>query len=61
MTVFAHFPGSTNFFGEGALQALINFRVDSLEELLAQLAAENVHIDPNCRDNSYGLPPHASR
>jgi predicted enzyme related to lactoylglutathione lyase len=54
MTVFAHFPGDTKYFGEGPQQAMVNFRVDNLDELLTQLAAENVDIDPNHMDFPYG-------
>ncbi len=54
MTVFAHFPASTKYFGEGTQQSMINFRVDNLDELLAHLAAANVSIDPKREDQSYG-------
>lgn len=54
MTVFAHFPESTKYFGEGSQQAMINFRVDDLDALLAQLAAAHVRIDPNREDYGYG-------
>ena len=46
MTVFAHFPADTKYFGEGPQQAMVNFRVDNLDALLAQLAAAGVAIDP---------------
>ncbi len=42
MTVFAHFPLDTQYFGEGAQQAMVNFRVDDLDELLKQLAEAGV-------------------
>jgi len=54
MTVFAHFPLDTRYFGEGAQQAMVNFRVDDLDELLKQLAAADVRIDPKREDYSYG-------
>jgi predicted enzyme related to lactoylglutathione lyase len=54
MTVFAHFPVGTKYFGHGPQQAMINFRVDDLEELLVQLAAEGVTIDPKREDYPYG-------
>jgi predicted enzyme related to lactoylglutathione lyase len=54
MTVFAHFPPDTRYFGEGAQQAMVNFRVDDLDELLKQLAASGVSIDPKREDYSYG-------
>ena len=54
MTVFAHFPLDTRYFGEGAQQAMVNFRVDDLDELLKQLTAAGVRIDPKREDYSYG-------
>jgi predicted enzyme related to lactoylglutathione lyase len=54
MTVFAHFPLDTQYFGEGTQLAMVNFRVDDLDELLKQLAAAGVRIDPKREDYSYG-------
>ena len=54
MTLFAHFPESTKYFGEGPQHAMINFRVDNLDELLKQLGAADVRIDPNREDYEYG-------
>ncbi len=53
-TVFAHFPADTEYFGAGPQQAMVNFRVDNLDELLGQLAAAGVRIDPQREDHSYG-------
>jgi predicted enzyme related to lactoylglutathione lyase len=54
MTVFAHFPLDTPYFGEGAQQAMVNFRVDDLDALLGQLAEAGVRIDPKRDDHAYG-------
>ena len=54
MTVFAHFPLKTQYFGEGHQHAMVNFRVDDLDGLLAQLAAAGVRIDPKREDYDYG-------
>jgi predicted enzyme related to lactoylglutathione lyase len=54
MTVFAHFPLDTPYFGEGAQQAMVNFRVDDLDALLGQLAAAGVRTDPKRDDHAYG-------
>jgi predicted enzyme related to lactoylglutathione lyase len=54
MTVFAHFPQDTTYFGEGPQQAMVNFRVDKLDDLLGQLATAGVRIDPRREDYSYG-------
>jgi predicted enzyme related to lactoylglutathione lyase len=54
MTVFAHFPESTQYFGGGEQKVMINFRVDDLDALLGQLAAAGVRIDPKRDDYPYG-------
>jgi predicted enzyme related to lactoylglutathione lyase len=54
MTVFAHFPLDTEYFGGGAQQVMVNFRVDDLDELLKQLAAAGARIDPKREDHAYG-------
>ena len=53
-TVFAQFPEDTKYFGDGAQRAMMNFRVDDLEQLLAQLAEAGVRIDPKREDCEYG-------
>lgn len=53
-TVFTHFPVDTKYFGDGPQQTMVNFRVDDLDELLAQLATAGVSIDPKREDYSYG-------
>jgi predicted enzyme related to lactoylglutathione lyase len=54
MTVFAHFPLDTTYFGGSTQQAMINFRVDDLDALLKQLAEAGVRIDPKREDAPYG-------
>jgi predicted enzyme related to lactoylglutathione lyase len=54
MTVFAHFPQDTRYFGGGEQTAMVNFRVDNLDELLEELAADGVRIDPKREDYAYG-------
>jgi predicted enzyme related to lactoylglutathione lyase len=54
MTVFAHFPADTTYFGAGSQQAMVNFRVEDLEALLTELAAAGVVIDPDRQDYPYG-------
>ena len=53
-TVFAHFPADTRYFGDGPQTSMVNFRVDDLDQLLAQLAEAGVRIDPKRADESYG-------
>jgi predicted enzyme related to lactoylglutathione lyase len=54
MTVFAHFPRDTAYFGGGEQESMMNFRVDDLDGLLAQLEAAGVRIDPKRDDYEYG-------
>jgi predicted enzyme related to lactoylglutathione lyase len=54
MTVFSQFPADTKYFGDGPQQFMINFRVDDLNGLLAQLQAAGVRIDPQREDTPYG-------
>ncbi len=58
MTTWSLFPEDTKNFGpgneKGPQQAMINYRVDNLDELLAQLAAENVPIDPERHSADHG-------
>lgn len=54
MTVFAHFPADTRYFGGGEQAAMVNFRVDDLDELLTALEAAGVRIDPKRDDYPYG-------
>ena len=53
-TVFAHFPADTRYFGDGPQTSMVNFRVDDLDQLLVQLAAAGVRIDPKRESAPYG-------
>jgi predicted enzyme related to lactoylglutathione lyase len=44
-TVWALFPENTEYFGPGEQQAMVNYRVDDLDELLQQLETAGVEID----------------
>ncbi len=54
MTVFSFFPEDTKYFGEGEQRAMINFRVDSLDEVLQRLTEAGVRVDPKGQDESFG-------
>ncbi|MFZ1086875.1 MAG: VOC family protein [Terracidiphilus sp.] len=54
MTVFAHFPVETKYFGDGPQSFMLNLRVDDLDQLLTDLAAAAVRIDPHREEASYG-------
>jgi predicted enzyme related to lactoylglutathione lyase len=53
-TLFCHFPADTKYFGDGAQQTMVNFRVDDLDALLGQLTAAGVRIDPKREEYDYG-------
>jgi predicted enzyme related to lactoylglutathione lyase len=53
-TVWSLFPSDTEYFGEGEQAAMLNFRVDDLDGLLAQLAAKGVWIDAKRQDEVNG-------
>jgi len=54
MRVFAHFPESTQYFGDGPQQVMVNFRVDDMDGLLAKLAEAGVRIDSERGEYDYG-------
>jgi predicted enzyme related to lactoylglutathione lyase len=54
MTVFSHFPQDTPYFGDGPQSCMVNFRVDDLDQLLTQLVAAGVRIDPHREEFGYG-------
>ncbi|MCU1226932.1 MAG: Glyoxalase/bleomycin resistance protein/dioxygenase [Edaphobacter sp.] len=58
MTVWSLFPEDTTYFGpgndHGPQTAMVNYRVDDLDALLAQLALAGVTIDPHREDYDYG-------
>ena len=54
MTVFAHFPTDTKYFGGGEQPCMVNLRVDDIDGLLSQLTEAGVRIDPKREDHDYG-------
>ncbi|MFZ1971766.1 MAG: VOC family protein [Candidatus Acidiferrales bacterium] len=54
VTVWTIFPASTDYFGPGHAQFMINYIVDDLDALLDRLKQEGVKIDPKRMDESYG-------
>jgi predicted enzyme related to lactoylglutathione lyase len=53
-TVFAPFASDTDYFGRAEQQTMLNFRVDDLDAMLAQLRAAGAQVDENVMDESYG-------
>jgi predicted enzyme related to lactoylglutathione lyase len=53
-TVWSLFPADTEYLGESEQGAMLNFRVDDLDALLAQLAAKGVWIDAKRQDEVNG-------
>jgi predicted enzyme related to lactoylglutathione lyase len=53
-TVFTLFPEDSTYFGEGGQRAMINFRVDSMDEVMERLTAAGARIDPKQESHSYG-------
>jgi glyoxylase I family protein len=52
-TVFAAFPGDTEYFGNNNQNWMINFRVRNLEAMAAQLRASGIEVavDPEIHPN----------
>ncbi|MGO9229137.1 MAG: VOC family protein [Bryobacteraceae bacterium] len=46
-TVFAPFPGTTTYFGDTGKTWMVNFRVASLDAMLAQLRAAGIEVEPD--------------
>ena len=53
-TVFAIFPRDTKYFEPGRGDLMMNFRVNDLDGLLANLRAEGVEVDPRQENYDYG-------
>jgi predicted enzyme related to lactoylglutathione lyase len=53
-TTFCFFPNDTGYFGEENQRAMVNFRVDSLDEVLDRLTQAGARIDPKQEDYPFG-------
>jgi catechol 2,3-dioxygenase-like lactoylglutathione lyase family enzyme len=53
-TVWSLFPPDTEYFGGSEQAAMLNFRVDDLDALLAELAAKGVWIDAKRQEEANG-------
>lgn len=54
VTTFSFFREDTQYFGEASQRAMVNFRVDSLDEVLERLAAAGARVDPKQEDYPFG-------
>ena len=54
VTQWNPFPESTKYFEPSTREFMINYRVDNLETLVAQLKEEGVTIVDNIEDSDYG-------
>jgi predicted enzyme related to lactoylglutathione lyase len=50
ITVFATFESGTGYFGSGAQQTMLNFRVRDLDAIFAQLRAKGADVDKETQD-----------
>ena len=53
-TVWSLFAHDSNYFAPSEAPFMINYRVDNLDELLAQLRAAGVTVDEQVADLEYG-------
>jgi len=56
-TVWAPFAADTDYFGSRKQQAMVNYRVQDLDAMLAQLRAAGAVIDEKREDSEYGRFP----
>ncbi|HXD37171.1 MAG TPA: VOC family protein [Rhodanobacter sp.] len=53
-TLWSPFAADTGYFGPGPQPYMINFRVDDLDALLAQLRADGVDVDERVDQSEFG-------
>ena len=53
-TLWSPFAADTGYFGAGPQSYMINFRVDDLDALLAQLRAAGVDVDTRVEQGEFG-------
>ncbi len=53
-TLWSPFAANTGYFGSGTQPYMINFRVDDLDALLAQLRAAGVDVDERVEQSEFG-------
>ena len=53
-TTWAPFPSGTDYFGPGGASFMINYRVDDLDGIVAQLRAAGVAVEDHVETSEYG-------
>jgi predicted enzyme related to lactoylglutathione lyase len=53
-TIWSPFPADTKYFAPSTSPFMINFRVESLDRMLAQLRAAGVEVDEKTDESEYG-------
>jgi predicted enzyme related to lactoylglutathione lyase len=53
-TLWSPFAADTGYFAPSTQPYMINFRVDDLDALLAQLRADGIEVDDHIDDSEYG-------
>lgn len=53
-TVWSPFAATTDYFAPSTASFMVNFRVDDLDAMLAQLRAAGVRVDDKVEDSEYG-------
>lgn len=53
-TTWAVFEADTEYFGPRPQQAMVNYRVDSLDAMLASLRERDVEVDDHVEEHEFG-------
>ncbi len=53
-TAWSAFPADTDHFGSGGSGLMVNYRVDDLDAMLAQLRTAGAQVDDHVEDYDYG-------
>jgi predicted enzyme related to lactoylglutathione lyase len=53
-TVWSAFPRETDYFGAGDTALMVNYRVDDLDAMLAQLREAGAEVDDRVEEHDYG-------